>query len=223
MPEVYLVRHAQAAFGTDDYDRLTELGHQQSRWLGAYFAERGLRFERAVTGSLRRHRETLEGIAAELPGMPVADVMPGLNEYQSDALLDAHAQATGTPRLERSADRRMHFRLLREVLHAWVEGRLAPGTHSSFAEFSEGVRAGLAAACAGGAERVLVVSSGGPISTALCQVLGAAPGTMVELNLQTRNSGVSELRATSRAVRCLSFNTVPHLDLPGRREFITHA
>ena len=31
MAELFLVRHAQAAFGTDDYDRLTELGHRQAR------------------------------------------------------------------------------------------------------------------------------------------------------------------------------------------------
>ncbi|HEY5637530.1 MAG TPA: histidine phosphatase family protein [Burkholderiales bacterium] len=223
MPEVYLVRHAQASFGSDDYDRLSELGHRQSRWLGEYFAGRGLAFDRVITGSMRRHRETLEGIAQALKDLPTAAVMPGLNEYHADALLDAHAEATGTPRLDRKADRRTHFRLLREVLHAWVDGTLAGGAHPSFTAFSAGVREGLAAACARGAERVLVVSSGGPISTALCQVLGAEPGTMVELNLQTRNSGISELRATSRAVACMSFNTVPHLDLPERREFITHA
>ena len=28
MAELYLVRHAQASFGTDDYDRLSELGHR---------------------------------------------------------------------------------------------------------------------------------------------------------------------------------------------------
>ena len=39
MAELYLVRHAQASFGTDDYDRLSQLGHRQSRWLGEYLAE----------------------------------------------------------------------------------------------------------------------------------------------------------------------------------------
>jgi phosphohistidine phosphatase SixA len=62
--ELFLVRHAQASFGTDDYDRLSDLGHQQSRWLGDYFAQRGLVFDRVVTGTLRRHRETLSGLAA---------------------------------------------------------------------------------------------------------------------------------------------------------------
>jgi broad specificity phosphatase PhoE len=64
MAELYLVRHAQAAFGTDDYDRLTDLGHRQSKWLGEYFRDRNVAFDRILTGSLRRHRETLEGIAA---------------------------------------------------------------------------------------------------------------------------------------------------------------
>ena len=36
--ELWLVRHGQAAFGTEDYDRLTELGWQQARWLGAHLA-----------------------------------------------------------------------------------------------------------------------------------------------------------------------------------------
>ncbi|HEX5612745.1 MAG TPA: phosphoglycerate mutase family protein, partial [Burkholderiales bacterium] len=49
MAELYLVRHAQASFGTEDYDRLSELGRRQARWLGEYFAERGMRFDRVVT------------------------------------------------------------------------------------------------------------------------------------------------------------------------------
>ena len=44
MALIELVRHAQASFGSAHYDRLSELGRQQSRWLGAYFAARGLVF-----------------------------------------------------------------------------------------------------------------------------------------------------------------------------------
>ena len=51
MSLVYLVRHAQASFGARDYDRLSELGRQQARWLGDYFAGRGLRFARQITRS----------------------------------------------------------------------------------------------------------------------------------------------------------------------------
>ncbi len=223
MAELVLVRHAQAAFGTDDYDRLTALGHRQARWLGEYFAERAIAFDRVVTGSLRRHAETLAGIADALPGLPPADIRPGLNEYQADVLLAAHLGGRGLPLLEHAADRRGHFRVLREALYAWVDGTLAADAHPSFAEFAAGVRQALEAARGGVAERVLVVSSGGPISSAIGAVLGVAPRTVIDLNLQTRNTGLSELRAGARRAHCVSFNAVPHLERPERREAITYS
>jgi len=222
MAELVLVRHAQAAFGTDDYDRLTELGHRQARWLGEYFAERALEFDRVVTGSLRRHRETLAGIAEALPGLPATATFPGLDEYHADVLLKAHLGERGLPLPEHAADRRGHFRVLREALYAWVDGTLAVDRHPSFPEFEAGVRQALEAA-RHGAERVLVVSSGGPISSAIGAVLGVAPRTVVELNLQTRNTGVSELRAGAQRAHCVSFNAVPHLERRDRREAITHS
>jgi broad specificity phosphatase PhoE len=62
MGSIYLVRHGQASFGTDDYDRLTETGFTQARLLGAYFARRNIRFEAVRSGTLRRHAETVQGI-----------------------------------------------------------------------------------------------------------------------------------------------------------------
>jgi broad specificity phosphatase PhoE len=222
MAELVLVRHAQAAFGTHDYDRLTGLGHRQAGWLGEYFAERALGFDRVVTGTLRRHRETLEGIARALPGLPPAETLAGLDEYHADVLLEAHLAGRGLPLPEHAADRRGHFRILRDALYAWVDGSLAPARHPSFAEFDAGVRQALEAA-RHGAERVLVVSSGGPISTAIGAVLGVAPRTVVDLNLQTRNTGLSELRAGAQRAHCVSFNAVPHLERADRREAITYS
>jgi len=223
MAELYLVRHAQAAFGTEDYDRLTELGHRQSRWLGEYFIERGMAFDHVITGTLRRHRETLQGIAQACTAIPDAQPLPGLNEYRAEALVAAYAEARGVAYAPGHSDRRAHFRLLREVLYAWADGLLAPADHLPFAEFVAGARIALDAAQASGAGCVLVVSSGGPISALVGSVLGVARRTMVDLNLQARNSGISELRFNERAVRCVSFNTVPHLDLPGRRDAITYS
>jgi broad specificity phosphatase PhoE len=223
MAEIYLIRHAQAAFGTDDYDRLTELGHRQSRWLGEYFAERGTHFDRVVTGTLRRHRETLGGISKALAGLPETLALEGLNEYRADVLIAAHLGEGGLARVDRNADRRAHFGVLREALYAWVDGVLQTGEHAPFDAFSAGVREGLAAARAPGAERVLVVSSGGPISTLIGTVLGLAPRTMMELNLQARNTGVTELRAGAKNIHCVSFNNVPHLDRPERRDAITYS
>lgn len=39
---LYLVRHAQASFLEQDYDKLSKLGKTQARLLGEYWARRGV-------------------------------------------------------------------------------------------------------------------------------------------------------------------------------------
>jgi broad specificity phosphatase PhoE len=220
MAELVLVRHGQASFGADDYDKLSELGWRQSRWLGEYFAERGAAFDRVVRGSLRRHAETLAGIAEGMGRELMGEEDARLNEYDSHALLRAHL---GEQPLPASGDRRAHFRILREALYGWTDGTLAGNGHVPFADFRGGVLAALTAARAGQAKRVLVVSSGGPISTILAEVLGMPLRGVVDLNLQTRNTGITELQAGASRIHCVSFNNVPHLDRPDRAGALTYS
>jgi broad specificity phosphatase PhoE len=220
MAELILVRHGQASFGAADYDRLSELGWRQSRWLGEYFAERGAAFDRILRGSLRRHTETLEGIAEGM-GRPLEGAEDArLNEYDSHALLHAHLK--GKP-LPQGSDRREHFRVLREALYAWTEGTLAGAPHEPFAEFRGRVLGALAELRKGAARRVLVVSSGGPISTILAEVLRMPVRGVVDLNLQTRNTGITELQASASRIHFVSFNNVPHLDRRDRAGALTYS
>jgi broad specificity phosphatase PhoE len=220
MAELILVRHGQASFGADDYDKLSDLGWRQSRWLGEYFRERGASFDRVIRGSLRRHAETLAGIEEGMGRTLRGGEDPRLNEYDSHALLSAHLK--GKP-LPESRDRREHFRILREAMYAWTDGTLAGAPHEPFSEFRGRVLAALAELRSGAAQRVLVVSSGGPISTMLADVLGMPQRGVVDLNLQTRNTGISELQAGARRIHCVSFNNVPHLDRPDRAGALTYS
>jgi len=220
MAEVLLVRHAQASFGADDYDKLSALGWRQSRWLGEHFGERGIAFDRVVRGSLRRHAQTLAGIEEGMGAPLAAAEDERLNEYQADALLRAH---TGKDEFQKEGDRREHFRLLRQALYAWTDGDLRIESQLRFGAFRDRVLGALAEIRAADAKRVLVVSSGGPISTILAEVLGMPWRGVVDLNLQTRNTGITELQTGSRRIHCVSFNNVPHLDRPDRPEAITYA
>jgi broad specificity phosphatase PhoE len=224
MGTLYLVRHGQASLGAADYDQLSELGHRQAVRLGAYWRERGLRFDAVITGTLRRHRQTWEGIAEGL-GLSTRDATPwpGLDEYDSDAVI-ATLQAGPLARPDTPELYKRHFRLLREGLSGWMEGRTAPVGMPSYVDFLAGVTSALdhVRQHHHGA-RVLVVSSGGPIGTAVSHVLAASTATAIELNMRLRNTAVTELVFTPRRQSLLTFNTLPHLDGPAYEDWVTYA
>ncbi len=225
MPTLHLVRHGQASFGAADYDQLSALGAQQCRALGAWYAARGQRFGAVLRGTLRRHVQSLDALAEGYAApLPEAQPWPGLNEYDSEALIrTVHPGPLARP--DTPEIYRAHFRLLRDALALWMAGRTQPEGMPSYAAFAEGVRAALdhvRTHCVEG-DDVLLVSSGGPISTAVGLVLGTAPEVSIELNLRIRNSAVTELAFTPKRHALVCFNHVGHLDAPERRAWITHA
>ncbi len=226
MGTLHLVRHGQASFGSADYDRLSPLGAQQCAALGEHFSAQGIRFGAVLRGSLRRHEQSLAAIAPALQGLPEPQVLPGLNEYDSEALVMAWMRETRAPPLPPvgSPDgHRAHFRALREALLAWMAGRTEPVGMPSWPLFQAGVVHALdlvRSQCEGD---VLLVSSGGPIATAVAAVMQAPDEAMVELNLRIRNSAVSEFHFTPRRHALQGFNAVPHLLAPERRAWQTYA
>ena len=226
MGTLYLVRHGQASFGEDDYDRLSPLGHRQAQRLGEYLRQRfereGVQIDTVLMGSLRRHRETWEGMAQGAGWSHTPEVWPGLNEYDSEALIEAiHPEPLAkpdTPELYRH-----HFRLLREAIKAWMDGRTQPRGMPRYADFVAGIEAALDHVrqnCPGNA---LIVSSGGPISTAVGRVLGTPPETTIELNLRIRNTALSEFTFTPKRHMLVTYNTLPHLDSAEHQGWVTFA
>lgn len=225
MSELFLVRHAQASFGSANYDRLSELGHRQAGWLGEYFRARELDFDRVICGRMVRHRETVEGIFHGM-GRPLAgpDTDSSWDEFDFEAIVGAYLDQFPEERPAPDAPARSFSRVLRGALHAWTEGRLATPLPERWEQFEQRVRQGLTTSTAGpgNARRILVVSSGGAIATALSQVLGAPASAMVHMNMQLRNSSVSHLHFNERAVHLSGFNHAPHLDHPERAGSVTY-
>ena len=215
MGELILVRHGQASFGTDDYDRLSAQGFEQGRLLGRYLRERGLGFDRVIRGSLRRHQETLA--AMEVPGAP--EVLPALNEFDFYAVVNCYLrQHPDHPAID-FANVRDFFLTLRKAVPLWSEGGLVepPEPWSVFESRIKAVLAELIAS----EGRVLVVSSGGPISALLREVLQLSVRTMFDLNLQCANTSLTRLQFKNGKARLQSFNGVPHLDHADASHLIT--
>ncbi|MDE2145814.1 MAG: histidine phosphatase family protein [Burkholderiales bacterium] len=222
MGTLYLVRHGQASFGAANYDQLSELGTRQCLALGQWCRARGLVFEAVLRGTLRRHAQSLAAIARGHGDVPAALEWPGLNEYDSEALIrtvhEGPLARPDTPEVYRA-----HFRLLRQALAQWMAGRTQPQGMPSWPDFVAGVTGALDHVRQRHAGDVLVVSSGGPIATAVAQVLGAPDAAAIELNLRIRNSAVTEFAVTPRRLSLLAYNHLPHLDAAERRDWVTYA
>lgn len=228
MGTLYLVRHGQASFGAADYDQLSELGARQCRALGAYFAERHVPFEAVLRGTLRRHAQSMDafavGYTARSLTLPTPLDWPGLNEYDSEALLAALPVTPGQTDPGSPEGYKRHFRLLRDALAMWMAGTISPHGMPSYTDFVAGATAALAHIRQHhGHGNVLVVSSGGPIATLVGHLLSTPPETTIELNLQIRNTALTELVGSPHRQRLVSFNTLPHLDSAEHRGWVTAA
>jgi broad specificity phosphatase PhoE len=222
MGTLYLVRHGQASFGADDYDQLSELGQRQSRRLGDYLGGKGLAFDAVLTGTLRRQTQTWEGIA-EGAGLDLSPLQwPGLNEYDSHAIIRA-IHPNPLPKPDTPERYRQHFRLLRDGLAQWMAGVVSPHGMPSYNEFVHGVTSALDHIRQSYDGNVLLVSSGGPIATAVGHILRAPPETTIELNLRIRNSALTEFTFTPRRHTLITYNTLPHLDHADYAGWVTYA
>ena len=216
------MRHGQASFGADDYDVLSELGYRQALRLGEYFKYKGMTFDAAFTGTLRRQMKTFEGIAQGM-GLPMtATALPGLNEYDSEAVIGAvhphKLEKPTSPEMYRS-----HFRLLKDGLAQWMAGVVSPRGMPSYPDFVAGVTDVLDHIRKTYEGNVLLVSSGGPISTAVGHVLGTPAETTIELNLRIRNCSLTEFAFTPKRHMLVTYNTLPHLDAPEHAEWVTYS
>lgn len=228
MGTLYLVRHGQASFGAEDYDQLSALGQQQSHRLGQYFAEKGVVFEAVLTGTLRRQQQTYAAIQAglqekaEATSSPTPLIWPGLNEFDSHAVIaTVHPQPLEKP--DTPERYRHHFRLLRDGLTQWMNGVVSPKGMPNYQDFRHGITSALDHVRKNHTGNVLIVSSGGPIATAVGHVLGTSPETTIELNMRLRNSAISEFAFTPKRHSLVTYNTLPHLEHADQANWVTYA
>ena len=228
-----LVRHGQASFFEDDYDKLSPLGEEQSRVLGRYWVEQGVTFDRAYTGTLKRQIRTDECIAEPFreAGLPWPEVerLEGLNEYQADEIMDRLlpelcARDETYARLKEAYDSsieghdryRSFHRLLEAVMEVWVSGEYDANGFTPWTEFRDGVRAALERilTAEGRGANVVVASSGGPIGVSVQTALSAPDIMACKLNWRIRNGSLTEFAFSKGRFNLDSFNRVPHLTDP---------
>lgn len=203
MAELLVIRHGQASFGAEDYDVLSELGHLQSKAVGALLRDMEWVPDRLVTGTLKRQVDTLSSMGFS----KAPDQHAGFNEYDFADLLKARFKGQIAHSL--SADRKTHFRTLRETVFEWQDA-VFEGASETYIEFAARVEAARKFACDTDAKRVLVISSGGVIGQMTSAALGATKRYMMELNLQIKNTALTRFMFTGSRCSLHEFNATPH-------------
>ncbi len=212
MGEIILVRHGQAnssATTEEDYDRLSDLGHQQARWLGDWFRAHEMTFDHVVSGTMRRHRETVAGIGLK------ADEDARLNEIDYYTLSDALHRVKGEP-LPTGDSFATH---MPKVFAAWQAAEIEGA--EPYHAFEDRVAALIEDAAQPG-RRVLCVTSGGVIGMVLRHVLDLDILKMSHVMLPIFNSSVHKLNVRNGATFMAGYNAIPHLDPPDRAHARTH-
>lgn len=232
MSEIYFVRHGQASLGAKDYDKLSPLGWEQARWLGEFFRERDLSFDRVVVGDMRRHKETLQSIGAGMGQQLTPEIDARFNEFTFRPVMRLYRKRH-RPGAAEPTSAREFFGMLREVMEAWISGDLDQmlskyddqhNTHTeTWAQFSDRVAAGLGDAHVDQSRsKVLIVSSGGPKSLAMKHVLGLSNDAVIDLMMQIRNTATTRFLTTGNdRIALRAFNVLSHMERPDRRGAIT--
>jgi broad specificity phosphatase PhoE len=214
------IRHGQASFGSDDYDRLSERGREQARRLGDWLAGHGERFERVLCGGMLRHRQTLDAIAEAYAErgqpLPATEFEPDFDEFDHHAVIGSfiaieQAHPSVAAYRDGRADPAAVLSLLRDAFHCWAGGAL-DHCGEPWAGFRERTRAAGRRLHAGmGESSVLLVSSGGVLAQLAAAALEAPDSRAVELNLSLRNTALVEFHALPDGLRLGSWNALPHL------------
>ncbi len=215
MSHITLVRHGQANTAARDeinYDKLSELGHQQARWLGAHLQDTRAHYPRVFCGTLTRHVETAASMG--LPE-PTRDARLNELEYFTIARLFEEQHGIAVP-----TDREGFVEHLPRTFDAWAKGEIT-GAPETFAEFENRVSGALRDIGTEGGPAI-VVTSGGLISMVVRQAMGLDIPSMARVALAIMNTSVHRLHPIGTQLAPVLFNAVPHLEAPDRQFAQTH-
>jgi broad specificity phosphatase PhoE len=238
MSRLFLVRHAQASFLEQTYDKLSALGEVQSSLLGEFWARHQLAFDRVCSGPCLRQKDTATIVAAGYRkanlAFPEIQVMPEFDEYQGEAVLEGSLSALLESDREISilhdafqashdpqSRRRTFQKLFEAVIEKWVDGKIPSNSVEPWRDFASRVNAGLTKFLSSAAqnERIAIFTSGGPIGLAVQRALDLTAQNTLRVSWMAQNCSFSEFLYSKDRFTMSSFNSAPHLDDPSLQTY----
>lgn len=239
MGELYLVRHGQASFDSNDYDALSPVGEKQAEVVAEHLRLEVL-VDHVVAGSLKRQKDTAQAYLQQLDAhhgvsLELAED-EGFNEFQAEKIMQYYLPYI----LDKRADLRekvmaagdggggamRHFNtVFFPIIEAWMAGENASDEVESFAAFKSRVNGAMdrlliAAAQKEIGKKVAVFTSGGTISAIMQRALQMPDDIIFQLNYKIANASISKFFFKEDRLGLSYFNNFTHLSQDGQ-ELVT--
>ena len=235
MSEILLIRHGQASFGEDNYDRLSPIGVRQSKIVARHLSALDKSFDAVYCGTMERQVKTAQELYECCKDMKIT--LPELlqsasfDEYDSltvwEALIPGMIQEN--PSLSKDlekvySDKKSFQKLFEQVMHRWISGAYDPPGSPKWSDFKKRVRQGLKDIMKrhSSKKQLAIFTSGGPISAAIQLALGISDQKTMEISWQIMNASITRFKYNDRGIALSGFNDIAHLELEHDRQLLTY-
>lgn len=224
MASIYVIRHGQASFGEENYDKLSTLGCRQAEILGEYLRDCGIHFDATYSGDLQRQRKTAEFAIASQPQKASHHIDPRFNELQNEEQFEALLPRVldNNPALQALVEGGMtsskdYQKVLKHVFNHWVSPNCHEPGIQSWSSYSNDVRAAIGEIIKtqGSGKTIGLFTSGGTIATIVAQVLGLDSEHVYNFYEPVINCSVTQLFYSGEKVSLSYYNDHSFLDLLG--------
>ena len=231
MSRLFLIRHAQASFLSENYDQLSDHGIDQAKILGESLASNEFIFDKIYSGTLNRQQHTREMVEEVYDAQkisfpkvieedrfneyPAEEIMTSLGKYlveKNDVAANLYKKCNDS---NSETERHLYFQKLFElILESWVNNDTKEVNLSiSWKDWSNGVRNAIddIQSQAKSGELIGVFTSGGPIGVSVQTVLDAPEIKAAELNWRVYNCSVTKFTFSAERFSLDQFNDVSYL------------
>jgi broad specificity phosphatase PhoE len=223
MGAIYFLRHGQASFGSNNYDQLSAVGHQQAKVLGQALKARGVKPDVLISGTMQRHLETATGALSQMSEMGIEaplQQLAGVNEFDHENVIEV-AEPRYADKLVMMGDmaasgdpRRTFQKFFQDAVARWVAGSHDEEYKEPWSVFKLRVVSALneLVKLTPPKGSTLVFTSGGTISVVCAHLLGLNDSQAFTINWTLANAGLTKVQAGRDGLHLISVNEHAHVE-----------
>ena len=216
MTTIYFIRHGQASFGAESYDKLSDKGEIQAKVLGQYLQKILKEKPYVVAGSMQRHQQTAHISLQECFPDAKIETNSAWNEFNHQQVFAKYDQRFTQPQIlkevvSQQADPFEYLgQLFDHAIDRWVSNEHADEYDETWPQFKNRVEHALYDLCQELEKTkpryAIVYTSGGVISVLAGKVLELSVKKTFSLTWSIANTSLTTMRLIDHAPQLLSLN-----------------